>query len=201
MTSFPRGPVQIRNMNVIDMVLFDHRFLKECIAPLISEATDKNQKLAIARNFLSVLKKHFEAEQQILYSTLKSNEELHFNILEAEVEHGIIEEKMKWLRPRIAHLKVLRDEIEAELKVLAELVRNHLREEESELFPRMSEEVEEDVLMHMGEQFMKLRKITARDLRDYPSLHDELVNWKDEVQKVSSQFLSKMDRYVENLRH
>lgn len=201
MTSFSRGPVQIRDINVIDMALFDHRFLKECIAPLMSETTEHNHKLAIARNFLSILKKHCEAEEVILYSALKSNKELHFNILEAEVEHGIIEEKIKWLRPRIAHLKVLRDEIEAELKVLAGLVKNHLKEEESELFPRMSEEVEEEVLMDMGKEFMRLRKITIRDLRDYPTLQDELVNWKDEVQKVSSQFLSKLDRYVENLRH
>ena len=99
------------------------------------------------------------------------------------------------------HLKSLRDELEVKLKVLADLVKNHIKEEESELFPRMKEDVDEEVLRLMGEKYMKLRKISSRDLRDYPHLQDELVNWKDEVQRVSSQFLAKMDKYVENLRH
>lgn len=201
MTSPSYGPVRIRDMNVIDVILIDHRFLKECIALLIDAQSDKNQKLVVARNFLGILRKHLEAEEEILYSSLKSNEELHFNILEAQVEHGIIEEKVKWLKPRITQLKVLRDEIEAELKVLAELVKNHLKEEESELFLRIGEEVEEEVLREMGVRFMSMRKISARDLRDSPHLQDELINWKDEVQKVSSKFLSKMDKYVESLRH
>ena len=61
MKSRSRDPVKIRDINVIDVVLMDHRFLKGCITTLLAEDADKNLKLAVARNFLSILKKHFDA--------------------------------------------------------------------------------------------------------------------------------------------
>lgn len=192
---------QIRNINVIDMILIDHRFVKECIDILTNEQTEKAKKFSIARGFLDVLQEHSVAEKQVVYAQLESKEEFHFNILEAQIEHGIVDEKVKQLRPKITHARSLRDEIEAELKVLAELVKNHIKEEESELLPKMSEELDEETLREMGQVFMKVRKMSMKDLHDYPQLQDELVTWKDDVQKVSSQFLSKMDKYVENLRH
>lgn len=192
---------QIRNINVIDMILIDHRFVKECIETLTDEHADKNKKLAVARGFLEALQKHSDAEKEVVYTPLESEEEFHFNILEAQIEHGIVDEKVKALKNRVAHSRTLKDEIEAELKVLAELVKHHIKEEESELLPKMSEELDEETLREMGQVFMKVRKMTPQDLHDYPQLQDELVIWKDDVQKVSSQFLSKMDKYMENLRH
>lgn len=192
---------QIKDINIIDLILIDHRFLKDCIETLIKESADKNLKLAMAKDFLEVLSLHSEAEKNVVYAKLQSDEEFHFTILESLIEHGIVDDKIKLLRPRIAHSKTLKDELEAELKVLAELAKHHIKEEESEFLPRMSEQLDEDTLKLMGEDFMKARKMTSKDLKDFPHLQDELVVWKDEVQKVSSQFLSKMDKYVENLKH
>jgi hemerythrin-like domain-containing protein len=196
-----RRDTQIRDMNVIDMILIDHRFIKECIEILVGDQSDKQQKLNVGRGFLDALQKHLEAEREVVYAPLEAEEEFHFNILEAQIEHGMVDEKIKLLKPRIARSRVLKDEIEAELKVLAELVKVHIKEEESELLPKMNSELEEHMLKQMGEIFMKQRKLTPKDLSDYPQLEDQLVTWKDDVQKVSSQFLSKMDRYVENLKH
>jgi hemerythrin-like domain-containing protein len=191
----------IRDINIIDILLIDHRYVKDCIEILTSESSTKKQKLGIAKDFLIALQKHSEAEKKIVYSPLKGDEEFHFNILEAEIEHGIVDEKIKLLKPKLARAKVLKDEIEAELKVLAELVKHHIKEEESELLPKMNDYLEEETLKSMGQEFMKRREMTASDLDNYPHLQDELVSWKDDVQKISSQFLSKMDKYVENLKH
>lgn len=196
-----RRDTQIRDINVIDMILIDHRFVKECIEILIDEKVDKQQKLNVGRTFLDALERHSAVEREVIYAPLEAEEEFHFNILEAQIEHGIFDEKIKLLKPRISRSRVLKDEIEAELKVLAELVKIHIKEEESELLPKMNSELEEEMLKEMGEVFMNLRKISPKELRDYPQLEDQLVTWKDDVQKVSSQFLSKMDRYVENLKH
>jgi hemerythrin-like domain-containing protein len=191
----------IRDLNIIDILLIDHRYVKECIEILTDETSTKKHKLKIAKDFLISLQKHSEAEKKIVYAPLKEDEEFHFNILEAEIEHGIADEKIKVLRPKIARAKILRDDLEAEMKVLAELVKHHVKEEESELLPRMSEYLEEETLKKMGQEFMRLRGMSLADLDDYPHLQDELVLWKDDVQKISSQFLSKMDKYVENLKH
>lgn len=193
--------IKIRDINVIDMLLIDHRYLKECVEVFSHDNADKNKKLSLAKGFLEALEKHSAAEQEVVYAPLETEEEFHFNILEAEIEHRLVDEKVQMIFPQINRARVLKDETEAELKVLAELVKNHLKEEESELLPRMNEEIDEETLREMGHAFMEVRGLTPKDLRDYPHLQDELVSWKDDVQKISSQFLSKMDKYVENLKH
>jgi hemerythrin-like domain-containing protein len=201
MTKLKNTKSYIRDLNIIDIILIDHRYLKECIELLTDDYANNFKKIEIAKGFLNILKKHSEAEKEIVYAPLKSDEDFHFNILEALVEHGIVDDKISELRPKVIHAKVLKDELAVELKVFAELVKHHIKEEESELLPKMKELIEQDTLKNMGHEFMKLRKMTTEDISNYPLLQEELVTWKDEVQKVSSQFLSKMDKYVENLRH
>ncbi len=190
-----------QELSVIDLILIDHIFLKECIEILTDEKADKRKKLSIAKEFLDAVALHSTAEKKAIYTPLEKNEDLHSNILEAEVEHGIVDKKVKSLRAKFVYAKVLRDELEAELKVLSELVKHHLMEEESEMLPKMKDVIDDETLNDMGREFMKLRKFTTKDLKDYPQIQDELIQWKDSIQKVSSEFLAKMDKFVENLQH
>ena len=187
--------------SVIDLILIDHRYLKQCIEILSDEKADKNKKLSMARGFLETLQKHSMAEKKAVYVPTEKHEELHFNILEAEIEHGIVDQKVTMLKPRVARARALKDDMEAELKVLSELVKHHIQEEESEILPKMQLEFSDEALDEMGAEFMRLRKFEPKTLHDFPVLQDELIHWKDTVQKLSSKFLSKMDQYVENLKH
>jgi hemerythrin-like domain-containing protein len=191
----------MQELNVVDLILIDHRFVKECIEVLTDEDAEKREKMAMARDFLDAVALHSLAEKKAIYAPLEKNEELHFNILEAGIEHGIVDQKVRSLRNKLSHARVLKDEVEAELKVLAELVKHHIMEEESELLPKMKDVIDDHSLSEMGETFMKIRKFTAKDLKDYPQLQDELIQWKDSIQKVSSEFLTKMDKFVEDLQH
>ena len=69
------------------------------------------------------------------------------------------------------------------------------------MLPRMQGEFTDEALDEMGAEFMKVRKFSPKSLHDFPVLEDELILWKDSVQQLSSKFLSKMDQYVENLKH
>ncbi|HXH32645.1 MAG TPA: hemerythrin domain-containing protein [Bacteriovoracaceae bacterium] len=193
--------VRIQDISVIDLILIDHRFIKECIEVLTDDDADKRKKWLLARSFLDAVHAHAQAEKKAIYAPLESNEELHFNILEAGIEHGIVEQKVKSLKTKISKARSLKDDIEAELKVLSELVKHHIMEEESEMLPKILKEVDAETLSTMGKNFMKLRKFTAKDIQNYPELHDELIQWKDSIQKVSSEFLTKMDKFVENMQH
>lgn len=202
MTQKKTRPInQVHNVDVIDLLLVDHRYIKECIGVLINEDASKKEKLAVAKGFLDALHLHSLAEKRAVYKPLEGNEELHFTILEAEIEHGIVDQKVRSLKIKLARTRILKDEVEAELKVLAELVKHHIQEEESEMLPKMRAELDEETLREIGADFMKARKFSDQELGDYPELQDELIQWKDSVQKLSSQFLSKMDKYVENLKH
>ena len=183
------------------MILLDHRSIKECIDVLSSDTTTKTRKLDVAKVFFEFMIKHIATEEKIVYSQMESDEKFHFNVLEFKVEHGMVSQKIKDLRSKVMRARSLKDEVEAELKVLAQLVKTHIKEEESDFLPKMQELLDEASLIQMGEGFMKLRKLTPKDLRDHPHLQDELVMWKDDVQKVSSKFLSMVDKTMENLRH
>jgi hemerythrin-like domain-containing protein len=183
------------------LTLIDHRYLKECIELYTDPAADKKLKLVSAKAFLEAVLKHSAAEQEAIYSRLEKNPDLHFNILEAEVEHAMIEKKVRSLKPRFNNTRYLRDEVEAELKVLADLLKHHIMEEESETLPKMYESLDDETLGDLGKAFMNIRKFSAQDLKDYPDLQDELIQWKDNIQKVSSEFLAKMDKFVENMQH
>ena len=191
----------MKDIDVVDLILLDHQYLKECIEILTKENSEKRKKLSTARDFLDALAKHSLAEKKSIYTPLESHPELHFNILEAQVEHGIVDKKVRLIKRRLAHARILHDEVEAELKVLAEIVRHHLKEEESEFLPKLREEIEDEALRTMGARFMRLRKFEKGELSQMPHLEEELIQWKDSVQKISSLFLKKMDRYVENLKH
>lgn len=191
----------IRSLSIVDLILIDHRFLKECIDVLGDENADKRKKMNMAMDFFDALSTHSNAEKKAVYGPLEKNEEFHFRILEAEIEHGLIDQNIRNLKAKLTNVRVLKDELEAELKVLADHVKHHLMEEESHLLPTMSEHLDEVTLKSLGQSFMKLRKFTAKDLKDYPLLQDELIQWKDSVQKVSSEFLTKMEHFVENLQH
>ncbi|WP_408097184.1 hemerythrin domain-containing protein [Peredibacter sp. HCB2-198] len=193
--------VGIQDINVIDLILIDHRYIKECIEVMIDENADKRRKMSLAKSFLDAVHIHSQTEKRAIYAPLESNEELHFNILEAQIEHGIIDQKIRSIKAKMARVRVLRDEHEAELKVLAEILKKHLIEEETEILPKMKEAIDDATLNELGVNYMKLRKFSPRDLQDYPQLQDELIEWKDSIQKVSSEFLTKMDKFVENLQH
>jgi hemerythrin-like domain-containing protein len=190
----------IQDLTIVDFVLIDHRFLKKCIETFIDDSADRKIKYRLARPFLDAIRVHSLAEKKIIYSKLESHPELHFHILEAEVEHGILDQKVRSLRSRMVHVRSLKDELVVELKILSELLQGHIGEEENTILPKMNLEVDDETLRTMGLEFMKYRKFSAEDLKDYPEVQDKLVQWKDAVQKVSSEYLAK-DRFVENMQH
>ena len=191
----------IRDVNIVDMILIDHRVIKGYIETLCGENGSKFQKLKIARDFLTLTLKHSQAEEEILYSALRNNDAFHSIVLQAEIEHQIFQDQIKQLRPSVIRSKNFSEAIEAELNVLIGLVRNHLKNEETELLAQMNTYLDKKTLVELGVKFMKKRKMTLADFENYPHLRDELIQWKDEVQKISSKFLSQIDKYVENLKH
>jgi hemerythrin-like domain-containing protein len=189
-------------VNIVDLILIDHVYLKECIKILKDEDADPREKIKFANGFMDALGKHSEAEKKILYATLEKVNDLHFDILEGEVEHGITDAKVKLLKPKFAKAKVgdMKEELGAEIKVLAELVEHHIKEEESEMLPKVKRDIDSSILEKLGAQFMKLRKWTEKDLESSPKLQTELLGWQEAAKAISSQFVAKVDKYIESLK-
>lgn len=162
------------HFNIIEILLLDHNYLKDCIDVLKDEEEDRKVKMKYAKGFLDALEKHSTGEKKALYAPLQEVEDLRSHILESIIEHGIVDDKVKKLSKKLASSKTIDDEMEAELKVLAELVEHHVEEEEDELFPKMRKDIDSEILNQMGYQFMVLRQFTEKDLEDSPELQEEM---------------------------
>lgn len=195
------------SFNIIDILLIDHAYLKECIAVLTNDYANKNEKIFYARTFLDTLKKHSVSEEKTVYESLSEMDELRMFILEGEAEHGMAKFKYDTLIPRLAKMKVLDDVTEAEIKVLAELIEHHIDEEETELFPKMRYNLDQAILNEIGFQFMILRQFTPQDLKDYPELQAQVYqqNFTDpkrsrkNIYQWSGNFVRKVNRYISSL--
>jgi hemerythrin-like domain-containing protein len=182
--------------NIVNVLLMDHKYLKEEIKILKNEDADKKSKIRAAKSFLDALYKHSEAEKKAVYAPLVKVKDLKKDILEGQIEHGIVDAKVKMLTTRLTGLRTLSDELEVELKVLAELVEHHVKEEEEELFPKMKKDLDKTILNEMGFQFMKIRSFTAKDLRDYPKLQAEMTGLRKLGHKISGNFIAKVQQHV-----
>lgn len=195
------------NFNIIDILLIDHAYLKECIAILTNDYANKNEKIFYARTFLDTLKKHSVAEEKTVYESLSEMDELRTLILEGEAEHGMAKFKYETLIPRLSRMKVLDDVTAAEIKVLAELVEHHIDEEETELFPKMRYNLDQGILNEIGFQFMILRQFTPQELKDYPELLRNIYQQnsygpnksRKNIYQWSSDFVKKVNRYISSL--
>ncbi len=82
------------------------------------------------------------------------------------------------------------------MKLLAELVELHIEAAEREVFPTMRKTLDKTILNEMGFQFMKLRKFSEKDLRQYPKLQAEVNVLKKLGHRVSSNFISRVQKHV-----
>ena len=80
--------------SIVDLILIDHKVLKDCIKKLKDETVDKAEKLTVGRTFIETLAAHAEAEEECLYDKVKNMEDMRRSVLEGYEEHGIAKEKM-----------------------------------------------------------------------------------------------------------
>lgn len=182
--------------NIVDILLLDHKYLKECIKVLKDNDEDKRTKLKIAKCFLDAVHKHSEAEKRSVYAPLLKVQDLRREMIEGEIEHGIIDSKVKMLTAKLTGLRTLGEELEIEMKVVAELLEHHIKEEEGGVFPKMKKDLDKTILNEMGFQFMKLRNFSEKDLRHYPKLQQEVTGLKKLGHRISGNFIARVQKHV-----
>jgi hemerythrin superfamily protein len=120
--------------SAISLLTNDHREVEHLFSQF-EAATGLARKRAIVQKICDALTVHTTIEEEIFYPPARAalNREGEVLLDEAVVEH----EGIKW---RIAMLKKMKPEhdlYDAEVKVLAEYVKHHVKEEERELFPKL----------------------------------------------------------------
>ncbi len=75
-------------------------------------------------------------------------------VLEANEEHLNVKEMLR----KLSGIEISDETFDAKIKVLKELVRNHVKEEETKLFPQCEQSIEEQELAILGQKMGTLAK-------------------------------------------
>jgi hemerythrin-like domain-containing protein len=120
----------VNEPDAIDLLKIDHDSLKE-LFDRFKKAKDRRSKANIARQALNQLKVHAELEEQIFYPAVRQR--VGKDVMnEADEEHHVA----KLLNAELEKMDGHGDHFDAKFNVLAENVRHHIKEEESEMLPK-----------------------------------------------------------------
>ena len=123
-----------RGTDAITLLEADHREVEGYFSDF-SAATDASEKKALADKICLALKVHTQIEEELFYPPAREKTGDGDLIDEALVEHM----GAKTLIAQIEAMLPGQPLYDAKVKVLAEQVRHHVEEEETELFPEMRE--------------------------------------------------------------
>lgn len=147
--------------NPAEMLREDHRRVKE-LFERFEEAQEPETKAEIVREALRELKVHTALEEEIFYPAVRQAAEEGDLVDEALEEHHVAKlliEELEGMGPDDEHF-------DAKFKVLAESVKHHIEEEESEMLPK-AERSEE--IVEIGEEMTERKQELLQEVEGSPS--------------------------------
>lgn len=115
---------------VVAMLKEDHKKVKELFEEF--ESAEGRERAEIAATAILELEVHAELEEKLIYPAIRQEIEEDDLMNEAIEEHHLVHILMKELKK----LKPNDETFQAKFKVLGELVKHHIEEEEGEMLPK-----------------------------------------------------------------
>ena len=139
--------------DAIALLKADHRQVEEWFEQF-EKARNDDRKLDLATKICNALTVHMAIEEELFYPAFleaTQDKDLHH---EAEVEHN----GAKKLIAEIDASGPDDDYYDAKLKVLSEMIKHHVKEEETILFPRARKVLSKSKLLEVGEKMLALKR-------------------------------------------
>jgi hemerythrin-like domain-containing protein len=116
--------------NAIELLMEDHAYVKKAFRAF--EKMDEEDQPALVKQVCEALKVHTRIEEEIFYPAVRKAIKDEDLMNEAEVEH----DSAKALIRQLERMKPSDPRYAATFTVLGEYVNHHVKEEESEMFPK-----------------------------------------------------------------
>ena len=127
----------------------------------------EKQKKQIVAQIIKELSVHAAIEEQVFYPAVrKAVKQAEDDILEALEEHHIV----KWTLSELDGLSPREERFDAKVTVLIESVRHHVKEEEQDLFPKVTKKIDKRGLETLGKAMETAKKIVPS--RPHPRAPD-----------------------------
>ena len=125
-----------KNAKLIDVLTQHHSYIKESVVVCLDQVAQDSERQFHLDRLLQLLEMHAKAEEQTLYKLLMASSEKlpRIDASVAQDEHDLTYQLADDLRDM--HFQSLwTEDVEAKCLVLCELVVNHFKKEEDEIFP------------------------------------------------------------------
>jgi hemerythrin-like domain-containing protein len=145
----------------------DHKRVKDLFKRFESLGPNASKsKREIVEKVVEELSVHSGIEEQIFYPAAREVLEDDSMILEDLEEHHI----MKWTLLELHGMQPEDERFDAKVKVLIDMVRHHIKEEEEELFPELREALGRKRLQEIGDAMKEAKKYVPK--RPHPRSPD-----------------------------
>ena len=146
--------------SIISVLEHHHKYLREYMSILTAPDIEAEHKQATLSLFLTIFIMYAKAEQDTFYRLLKeaTNRDVRLESLKAFDENEIAFEIIKELKDLDA-TKSWSEEIDAKIRVLAGLIKGHLKEEQTILYPMAEKFIPESRLMDLTDEYLEKCKM------------------------------------------
>ncbi len=134
-------------MDALELLKQDHQKVAELFGQVEATKSEKKHK-QLFQQIKVALEAHTHIEETILYPSFVQHEELKDMTLEAYEEH----KQVKTLLREIDQLAEGSERFDAKLTVMAENVEHHVKEEETEMFPKVRNHYDKRQLAQLGQE-------------------------------------------------
>lgn len=138
--------------DITALILRDHEPIRSLILVLKDSEVGITRKRIAYAEFEHLLSSHSKAEEKSLYIKMKKETDLKVIGLEGEIEHELADQLMK----EIDQNRGDTDLWTAKVKVLAELVDHHIKEEETEVLKEIKLQFDSRERALLGEEYQSL---------------------------------------------
>jgi hemerythrin superfamily protein len=152
--------------DVVGVLTHDHREVEELFAK-IEATTDAEELRDLTDQVIIELIRHSVAEEQYLYPAVREHVPGGDALADKEIEdHNTVEEALK----KLESMDTSDPEFMTTFREMSSEVRQHVKEEEEELFPQLREYATGDQLRELGDKTQTAKKMSPT--RPHPSAPD-----------------------------
>lgn len=146
-----------KNAKLVDVLKQHHDYMKESLVICLDRDALDTEKQQHLDRLLQLFEMHAKAEEQTLYKILIASPEkdprVEGNL--AQDEHELIYQVMDDLRD-MHFMSLWTEDIEAKSMMLCELIANHFKKEEEEIFPLATDRINSGQLNDMTSDYINL---------------------------------------------